>query len=61
MDPHNLWPQPLNGKWTDKAKDQLEGSVCHQVCRGDITLNEGQAIFLEPDWTKEHEKFFKRQ
>ena len=58
-DPHNLWPQPLMGKWTDKVKDQLESSVCRQVCRGDITLKQGQAIFLdEPDWTKAYLKYF---
>ncbi len=30
--------------------DQLEASVCQQVCGSDITLKEGQAVFLaEPD------------
>ncbi len=60
-DPLNLWPQPVTGKWTETVKDQLESSLCRQVCRGDITLKEGQAIFLAPDWTKEYEKFFPRQ
>jgi hypothetical protein len=45
-DPRNLWPQPLVGKWTDKIKGQLEGSVCRAVCRGDMTLEQGRAIFL---------------
>ena len=55
----NLWPQPLTGQWTDKIKDQLEGSVCRAVCRGAMTLREGQGVFLdEPDWTKAYEKFF---
>ncbi len=45
--------------WTEKVKDQLEASVCRQVCRGDITLKQGQAIFLdEPDWTKAYLKYF---
>ncbi len=58
-DPRNLWPQPLMGRWTDKVKDQLESSVCRQVCRGNITLKQGQAIFLdEPDWTKAYLKYF---
>ncbi len=57
-DPHNLWPQPVNGKWTDKVKDQLEVSVCRQVCKGDITLKEGQAIFFAPDWTKAYLQYF---
>ncbi len=35
--PRNLWPEPVNGRWTAAVKDQLESSVCRQVCRGDIT------------------------
>ncbi len=61
-DPRNLWPQPIGGKWNDKAKDQLEASVCRAVCRGDMTLKQGQAVFLdEPDWTKAYLKFFELQ
>jgi hypothetical protein len=44
-DRRNLWPQPVKGRWTSAIKDQLEASVC----RGDMTLQEGQAIFLAPD------------
>jgi hypothetical protein len=40
------------------VKDQLESSVCRQLCRGDITLQQSQQIFLEPDWTKAYEKYF---
>jgi hypothetical protein len=57
-DPRNVWPQPLAGKWTDKIKDQLEGSVCRAVCCGDMTLEEGRAIFPRPDWMREYLKFF---
>jgi hypothetical protein len=57
-DERNLWPQPVNGRWTDKVKDQLESSVCRQVCRGDMTLEQGQAIFLEPNWTKAYMRYF---
>ena len=60
-DPRNLWPQPVKGRWRSAIKDQLEASVCRAVCRGDMTLQEGQAIFLAPDWTKEYERFFPRQ
>jgi hypothetical protein len=56
--PRNLWPQPVAGRWSASVKDQLEGSVCRQVCRGDITLQDGQAIFLRPDWTREYAKYF---
>ena len=58
-DPRSLWPQPVTGKWSTKEKDQLEASVCRQLCRGDITLQQGQAIFLDnPDWTRAYEKYF---
>ena len=57
-DPRNLWPQPIRGRWTDKIKDQLESSVCRAVCRGNMTLKAGQALFLAPDWTKSYMKFF---
>jgi len=58
-DPRNLWPQPIRGRWTDKIKDQLESSVCRAVCRGAMTLHEGQALFLKPDWTQTYIKFFR--
>jgi hypothetical protein len=35
--------------------------VCRPVCRGAMTLAEGRAIFLAPDWTPEYEKFFEMQ
>ena len=58
-DPRNLWPEQVAGRWSASVKDQLESSVCRQLCRGDITLREGQAIFLdEPDWTKMYLKYF---
>ena len=56
-DRRNLWPQPVKGRWTSAVKDQLEASVCRAVCRGEMTLQEGQAIFLQPDWTKEYVKY----
>jgi hypothetical protein len=40
-DPHNLCPQPVKGRWTSAIKDQLEASVCRQVCHGDMTLEQG--------------------
>lgn len=58
-DERNLWSQPGVGRWTDKIKDQLESSVCRAVCRGGMTLEQGQAVFLsEPDWTKAYLNFF---
>ncbi|HVY06859.1 MAG TPA: hypothetical protein VHB46_12865 [Burkholderiales bacterium] len=60
-DHRNLWPEPREGQWAAKFKDQLETSVCRAICRGALTLEEGQAIFLTPDWTKEYENFFQLQ
>jgi hypothetical protein len=57
-DPRNLWPEPVTGRWSTSIKDQLESSVCRQVCRGDITLEEGRAIILARDWTREYVKYF---
>jgi hypothetical protein len=59
-DPRNLWPQPLEAQWRDADKNMLEQSVCRQLCRGDITLEEAQRIFLAPDWTQEYERYFQR-
>jgi hypothetical protein len=44
--------------WSTKAKDQLEASVCRQLCRGGISLKEAQAIFLAPDWTRSYTEYF---
>ena len=57
-DPRNLWLQPRTGQWNAKYKDQLETSVCRQLCSDGISLDEAQAIFLRPDWTIEYERFF---
>jgi hypothetical protein len=57
-DPRNLWPQPVSGEWTDKMKERLDRSVCHQLCGGNIALKEAQAIFREPDWTKVYARYF---
>jgi len=35
-----------------------ETSVCRALCRGAISLEAGQAIFLRPDWTEEYVTFF---
>jgi hypothetical protein len=61
-DPRNLWAQPIAGVWTDKAKDDLERSVHRMLCRGEMSLEEGQKLFLAPaDWTKSYFEFFDRE
>ena len=57
-DPHNLWPQPLEGQWRDADKNQLEASVCRQLCRGDITLEQARGYFFETDRTDVYERYF---
>jgi hypothetical protein len=57
-DPLNLWLEPRTGPWAAKFKDQLETSVCRELCKSGISLQEAQAIFLRPDWTVEYERFF---
>ena len=47
-DERNLWPEP----WQEALhKDKLEGEINARVCRGAMTLWEGQAIFLG-DWRR---------
>ncbi len=48
----NLWCQPGPPEpWNYKLKDELEVYVWLAVCKRDtMTLAQGQAIFLEPDW-----------
>ena len=57
-DRRNLWSEARQGRWAAAPKDELEASVCRQLCRGDITLRDAQAIFLEPDWTKAYLRYF---
>jgi hypothetical protein len=57
-DARNLWPQRLEGDWNYKVKDQLETAVCKNLCSGDMTLDQAQSMFREPDWTKVFLKFY---
>jgi hypothetical protein len=44
-DPRSLWPEPVKGKWTAAVKDQLEASICRQVCRGHMTWSKAGRSF----------------
>jgi hypothetical protein len=57
-DPHNLWPQRVEGDWNYKVKDQLETAVCKALCSGDLSLDQARSMFLEPDWTKSFLMFY---
>lgn len=48
-DPRNLWPQPRNTAYGAAAKDKVENSVHASVCAGQMTLQQGQAVFV-PNW-----------
>lgn len=55
-DPSNLWPQPWNGDWSAKEKDQLENKLKRLVCSHQITLTEAQAE-IAYDWIAAYKKF----
>lgn len=53
----NLWcqPGPDDAVWNYRVKDRLEAFVWASVCRAHrMTLAEGQAVFLRPDWRVEY-------
>ena len=57
-DESNLWIEPYFGAWNAHLKDDLELRINRLVCSGQMTLEEGQAVFLAPDWTAEYLKYF---
>lgn len=44
-DPRNLWPQPRLSQWNAGEKDKLEFALYKALCRGQISLEEGQRAF----------------
>jgi hypothetical protein len=55
-DLRNIWPQPYFGTWNAHRKDRLENLIHRKVCARELTLEEGQAIFLG-DWTQGYRKY----
>lgn len=51
-DPSNLWLQPWNGPLGAHAKDRIENEVRREVCSGQMTLKQGQAVFLTGEWMR---------
>lgn len=43
-DPKNLWPEHYSEPYGAKDKDKVENTIHSQVCRGIITLQQGQDI-----------------
>jgi hypothetical protein len=46
----NLWPEPWDGTRGARVKDKLENRVHSLICKGQMSLVEGQTIFMS-DWT----------
>ncbi|HWI28515.1 MAG TPA: hypothetical protein VN668_16190 [Stellaceae bacterium] len=55
-DRKNLWDEPRFGLWSARRKDELEGLIQGFVCRGRLTLAQGQAAFLG-DWTRAYRRY----
>jgi len=56
---YNLWWQPgpdaPGVAWTYLDKDRLEKEIWERVCkRRTMTLEDGQAVFLAPDWGQQY-------
>ncbi|MCC6775619.1 MAG: HNH endonuclease [Hyphomicrobiales bacterium] len=57
----NLWSQPFGtSPWNAAKKDRLEVLAHKKVCRGEMTLHEGQQLFLSGKWTDAYIRFFGR-
>jgi hypothetical protein len=59
-DRRNLWPEPRHGEWNAEKKDELEDAIHELVCRHEITLEQGQAVFLG-DWREGYRKYVERR
>ena len=61
-DASNVWWQPGRGRasaWTYEVKDRLDTAVWREVCvRHTMTLEQGQAMFLVPDWRTSYCSYF---
>lgn len=52
----NLFPEPRNIKLSSYLKDQLENRMRQLVCAGQISLKDGQKVFLT-NWEKGYAKY----
>lgn len=57
-DPKNLWPEPWQGDFGARKKDALESYAHRKLCKGEITLDEAQHLFVG-DWRVNYEKIKK--
>jgi hypothetical protein len=54
--PQNISPEPWIGQWGAHTKDRLENFVHRAICKGQMPLADGQAIFLG-DWHLSYLKY----
>lgn len=59
VDVHNLWPEPVSGKYNAKAKDKLEQAMYKDVCAGKLSLLIAQTIFMDDFWAEYKKRFEK--
>lgn len=57
-DPNNLQLQLWDGDKGAHRKDVLESLIHRKVCRGEMTLAEGQAVF--DDWFANYSRFIRK-
>ena len=54
----NLWPQAYGTKpWNAVLKDKLENRLNKEMCRGNITLQEGRDMLVN-DWREAYKKYY---
>jgi hypothetical protein len=59
-DPKNLWDEPRFGAWNAEQKDELEEVIRDLIRLHEMTLEEGQAVFLG-DWREGYRQYVERR
>ena len=59
-DTNNLWPQPRQGRWSAREKDQLEGVLHRMVCAGLLPLRQAQQAMAK-DWIESYQHYVRRR
>jgi hypothetical protein len=57
--PLNLWPEPWHGAFNAHNKDRLENDVRRDVCKGKLSLDAAQRIFLGDFWIEYKRRYSK--
>ena len=55
-DANNLWPQPRQGRWSAREKDQLERVLHRMVCAGQLPLRQAQQAMAQ-DWIASYQQY----